>query len=39
VPLRPGQYTVKAVGPKGKSKTMKISVYGGRDTDEGTLTW
>jgi serine/threonine protein kinase len=39
LPLRPGQYTVKAVGPKGKSKTLKISVYGGRDSDGGTITW
>jgi serine/threonine-protein kinase len=39
LPLSPGNYTVKAVGPHGKSKTFKISVYGGKDTDEGTINW
>jgi hypothetical protein len=39
LPLAPGPHTVKAMGPKGKTKTMKITIYGGRDTDEGTINW
>ncbi|HEV7559440.1 MAG TPA: hypothetical protein VGO00_28385, partial [Kofleriaceae bacterium] len=39
LPLSPGPHTVKAMGPKGKVKTMKITIYGGRDTDEGTINW
>ncbi|MGN6105348.1 MAG: serine/threonine protein kinase [Kofleriaceae bacterium] len=39
LPLAPGPYKVKAVGPRGKTKTLKITIYGGRDTDEGTITW
>jgi len=39
LPLPPGPHTVKAVGPHGKSKTIKITVIGGRDTDEGTINW
>ena len=39
LPLAPGPHTIKAVGPKGKSKTIKITVIGGRDTDEGTIDW
>jgi len=38
-PVTPGPHLVKAVGPKGKVKTMKITIYGGRDTDEGTINW
>jgi len=39
LPLPPGVYKVKAVGPRGKTKTLKITIYGGKDTDEGTITW
>ncbi|HSK05621.1 MAG TPA: serine/threonine-protein kinase [Kofleriaceae bacterium] len=39
VPIQPGVYKVKAVGPRGKVKQFKISIYGGKDTDEGTITW
>jgi serine/threonine protein kinase len=39
VPLLPGPHKVKAVGPRGKVKTLSIVIYGGRDTDEGTITW
>jgi hypothetical protein len=39
LPLKPGPHTVKAVGPRGKSKVMKVTIVGGRDDDEGTITW
>jgi hypothetical protein len=39
LPLKPGPHVVKAVGPKGKTKTLKIAIVGGRDDDEGTITW
>lgn len=39
LPLQPGPHTVKAIGPRGKSKVMKIAIIGGRDTDAGTLEW
>jgi serine/threonine protein kinase len=39
LPLQPGPHTIKAVGPKGKNKIVKITILGGRDTDEGTITW
>jgi hypothetical protein len=39
LPLVPGVYKVKAVGPRGKVKNFKIHIYGGKDTDEGTITW
>ena len=39
VPLPPGPHKVHAVGPKGKSKDLKITIYGGKDTDEGVITW
>jgi hypothetical protein len=39
LPLKPGPHTVKAVGPRGKSKVLKITIVGGRDDDEGTITW
>ncbi|CAN5410583.1 hypothetical protein BH11MYX1_BH11MYX1_19130 [soil metagenome] len=38
-PLKPGPHTIKAVGPKGKSKTLKIQIVGGRDTDDGSIEW
>ena len=38
-PLKPGPHTIKAVGPKGKSKTMKIQIVGGSDTDDGSIEW
>jgi serine/threonine protein kinase len=39
LPLAPGPHKVKAIGPHGKSKQINIPIYGGRDTDEGTITW
>jgi len=39
LPLPPGVHKVKAVGPRGKTKQLKITIYGGKDTDEGTITW
>jgi hypothetical protein len=39
VPYKPGPHVVKAVGPKGKSKIIKIAIVAGRDDDEGTITW
>ena len=38
-PVKFGPHTVKAVGPKGKSKIIKIAIVAGRDDDEGTITW
>lgn len=39
LPIKPGPHTVKAVGPRGKAKIIKIAIIGGRDTDEGTIEW
>jgi serine/threonine protein kinase len=39
LPLKPGPHTVKAVGPHSKTKNVKITIVGGRDDDEGTITW
>jgi len=39
LPLAPGPHKIKAVGPRGKSKTLNITIYGGKDTDEGTINW
>ena len=39
LPLKPGPHTVKAVGPRNKNKVIKITIVGGRDDDEGTITW
>jgi len=39
LPLAPGPHMVKAVGPRGKTKTMKVTIYGGRSTDEGSINW
>jgi len=39
VPMLPGAYKVKAIGPRGKVKNLKVNIYGGKDTDEGTITW
>jgi hypothetical protein len=39
LPLKPGPHSVKAVGPRGKSKKLTITIIGGRDDDEGTITW
>ncbi len=38
-PYKPGPHTVKAIGPKGKTKIIKIAIVAGRDDDEGTITW
>jgi len=39
LPVKPGPHVVKAVGPKGKSKIIKIAIVAGRDDDEGMITW
>jgi serine/threonine-protein kinase len=39
LPLAPGPHKVKAVGPRGKSKTLNITIYGGRDTEAETISW
>ncbi len=39
LPLPPGPHKIKAIGPRGKVKLINITIYGGRDTDEGTITW
>jgi serine/threonine protein kinase len=39
LPLAPGPHKVKAIGPRGKVKTLNINIYGGQDTDEGTINW
>jgi serine/threonine protein kinase len=39
LPLVPGPHKVKAMGPHGKTKQINITIYGGQDTDEGTITW
>jgi serine/threonine protein kinase len=39
LPLAPGPHKIKAVGPRGKVKTLSIMIYGAQDTDEGTITW
>ena len=38
-PLTPGPHRVKAIGPRGKVKQISITIYGGRDTVEDTITW
>ena len=39
LPLPPGPHKVRAIGPRGKVKLLNITIYGGRDTDEGSITW
>ncbi len=39
LPLAPGPHKVKAIGPRGKTRNLSINVYGGQDTDEGTINW
>jgi serine/threonine-protein kinase len=39
IPILPGHHKVKAIGPRGKTKQISITIYGGQDTDEGTITW
>jgi hypothetical protein len=39
LPLAPGPKKIKAVGPKGKTKTFSTTILGGQDTDEGTIVW
>src|SRR5262249_36939654 len=36
LPLAPGPHKVKAIGPRGKIKTLNINIYGGQGTQEGT---
>ncbi|HEX2685226.1 MAG TPA: serine/threonine-protein kinase [Kofleriaceae bacterium] len=38
-PVLPGPHKVRAVGPRGKSRQINITIYGGQDTDAGTITW
>ena len=33
------RYQVRAVGPHGKSKTIKVTIIAAQDSDEGTITW
>jgi hypothetical protein len=39
LPLQPGPHKIKAVGPRNKTKLINITIYGGKDTDEGTIEW
>jgi serine/threonine protein kinase len=39
IPLLPGPHKVRAIGPRGKVKLINIVIYGGQDTDEGTIQW
>jgi Protein kinase domain/PEGA domain len=39
LPLKPGPHTIKLVGPKGKTKILKIAITGGADTDSGSQDW
>ncbi len=39
VPLKPGPYKVKAVGPRNRTKNFNINIYATKDTDEGTIAW
>ena len=39
LPLTPGPHKVKALGPRGKKKEFTITIYGGRDTEEPSITW
>jgi serine/threonine-protein kinase len=41
LPLAPGPHKVKAVGPgkKPKMKKFDITIFGGKDTDWGTIDW
>ena len=39
LPLLPGPHKVKAVTKGKKPKEFEITIIGGRDTDEGTITW
>jgi hypothetical protein len=39
VALAPGPHKLRAVGPRGKVVLKNITIYGGRDTDEGTINW
>jgi serine/threonine protein kinase len=38
-PLQPGPHKVKAVTKGKKAKEFDITIIGGRDTDEGQITW
>jgi serine/threonine protein kinase len=39
LPLQPGIYKVKAIGPHSKVKRFEITIYATKDTDHGTITW
>jgi eukaryotic-like serine/threonine-protein kinase len=38
-PLKPGPHKVRAVGPKKKEKTFPIDIFGGQETNRGTIVW
>jgi len=39
LPLKPGPHKVKAIGPRNKTKTFSIVIYGGKDTEADTIQW
>ena len=39
VPMKPGIYQVRAVGPHGKHKELKVTIIAAQDSDEGVITW
>jgi hypothetical protein len=39
MPLKPGPYKLKAVGPRGKSRKFDIVVEATKDVDLGTIEW
>jgi len=39
LPLQPGIYKVKAIGPHSKVKRFEVTIYATKDTDHGTITW
>ncbi len=39
VPITPGPHKIKAVGPKNKNKQFDVTIYGGKEADEGELVW
>jgi serine/threonine protein kinase/uncharacterized protein YndB with AHSA1/START domain len=38
-PVPPGPHRIKAVGPRGKKKEIKVTIYGGRDTAAAPIVW
>ena len=39
VPVKPGIYQVRALGPHGKHKDIKVTIIAAQDSDEGTIIW